>query len=329
MRPQVYIDGHVGTTGLRIRQWLANRRDVEIVSLAEDLRKIAAARRECLLAADIAVLCLPDEASREAAGWAADSQTRLIDASTAHRVAEGWVYGLPELKPGQRDAIRTAKRVANPGCYASAFVLLVRPLVDAAVLVPQAGLSIHALSGYSGGGRPLIDRWEDPQLGLGGLPYEAPYALSSRHKHIPEMVRYAGLHLEPQFVPAVGPFRCGMRVEVPLHVSLLPSGTTGEAVWEVFHHRYRHEPFVKLMPHGSALEERSLNPQACNDTNRLEIHVLPHASGHMLLVATLDNLGKGACGVAIQNLNLMLGLAETRGLAVQAGPSALKDPLPA
>ncbi len=316
MRPQVYIDGHVGTTGLCIRAWLANRRDIEIVSLAEDRRKSKDARRECLVAADIAVLCLPDDASREAAGWVTDGHTRLIDASTAHRTAEGWVYGLPELQPGQRDAIRTAARVANPGCYASAFVLLVRPLIDAAVLAAEAGLSIHALSGYSGGGRSLIDRWEDPRLGLGELPYEAPYALTSRHKHIPEMVCYAGLQAEPQFVPAVGPFRCGMRLEVPLHASLLPPGTTGGAVWEVFHQRYRREPFVTLRPHGPTVEERSLNPQACNDTNRLEIHVLPHPSGHILLVATLDNLGKGACGVAIQNLNLMLGLAETTGLPV-------------
>ena len=157
MRPQVYIDGHVGTTGLRIREWLASRRDIEIISLAAEHRKSEAARRECLLAADIAVLCLPNEASQQAADWVKDSPTRLIDASTAHRVADGWVYGLPELQPEQRDAIRAAKRVANPGCYASAFVLLVRPLIDAGVLTSRAGLSIHALSGYSGGGRALID----------------------------------------------------------------------------------------------------------------------------------------------------------------------------
>ncbi len=316
MLPKIYIDGHVGTTGLRIREWLANRRDLEIVSVAEERRKSEAARRECLWAADVAVLCLPNEASQGVADWIKDGGTRLIDASSAHRVTQGWVYGLPELRSGQRAAIRSAQRVANPGCYASAFVLLVRPLIDAAVVTPQAGLSIHALSGYSGGGRALIDKWENPQLGLSELPYEAPYALASRHKHIPEMVRYAKLQYDPQFVPAVGPFRCGMRVEVPLHVSLLPPGTTGKAVWEVLHERYRHEPFVKLMPQGLTIEERSLNPQACNDTNRLEIHVLPHPSGHILLVAMLDNLGKGACGVAIQNLNLMLGLAETTGLPV-------------
>ncbi len=316
MLPKVYIDGHVGTTGLRIREWMADRQDIELLTLSEDLRKSDAARREQLLAADIAVLCLPNEASQEAVSWVASSATRLIDASTAHRVADGWVYGLPELQPGQREAIRHAKRVANPGCYASAFILLTRPLIDTNILPSEVGLSIHALSGYSGGGRSLIEKWEDSERGLGELPYEAPYALDARHKHIPEMVCYSQLQYEPQFIPAVGPFRCGMRVEVPLHVSLLPPGMTGEAIWNVFHERYQHEPFVTVMPRLSKVEERSLNPQACNGTNRLEIYVLPHPSGHILLVATLDNLGKGACGVAIQSLNLMLGLPETTGLPV-------------
>jgi N-acetyl-gamma-glutamyl-phosphate reductase len=316
MLPKVYIDGHVGTTGLRIREWMADRTDVEILTLSEDLRKSDAARHEQLLAADIAVLCLPNEASQEAASWVENSDTRLIDASTAHRVVDGWVYGLPELQPGQREAIRQAKRVANPGCYASAFILLTRPLIDANILRSDAPVSIHAVSGYSGGGRSLIEKWEDAQHGLGELPYEAPYALDARHKHIPEMVCYSQLQYEPQFIPAVGPFRCGMRVEVPLHVSLLPQGMTGETIWEVFQERYHNEPFVNVMPRLSTIEERSLNPQVCNDTNRLEIHVLPHPSGHILLVATLDNLGKGACGVAIQSLNLMLGLPETTGLPV-------------
>jgi N-acetyl-gamma-glutamyl-phosphate reductase len=295
---------------------MADRKDVEILTLSEDLRKSDAARREQLFAADIAVLCLPNEASQEAARWVENSPTRLIDTSTAHRVMAGWVYGLPELQPGQREAIRQAKRVANPGCYASAFILLTRPLIDANILHSDVPVSIHALSGYSGGGRSLIEKWEDPELALEKLPYEAPYALDATHKHIPEMVRYSKLQYDPQFVPAVGPFRCGMRVEVPLHVSLLPQGMTGEAIWEVFHERYQHEPFVNVMPRLSKVEERSLNPQACNDTNRLEIHVLPHPSGHILLVATLDNLGKGACGVAIQSLNLMLGVPETTGLPV-------------
>lgn len=315
-RPRIYIDGQVGTTGLRIREWLAGREDLEVLTVPEAARKDPAARRACVEASDVTVLCLPDEASREAATWIDGAPARLIDASTAHRVAEGWVYGLPELTPGQRAAIRGARRVANPGCYASAVILLVRPLVDAGLLRPDAPLTVHALSGYSGGGRFLIERWEDPARGLQRLPYEAPYALDRVHKHIPEIVRHARLAAEPQFVPAVGPFRCGMRVEIPLHASLLPAGLGAKAVWEALAERYREEPFVRVLPAGLPPEadERALDPQACNDTNRIELRVLPHPSGHALLVATLDNLGKGAAGVAIQNLNLMLGLPETTGL---------------
>jgi N-acetyl-gamma-glutamyl-phosphate reductase len=319
MAARVYIDGHVGTTGLRIRQWLAGRTDVELLTLPEERRKDAAARRARLADADVAVLCLPDDAAREAAAWAGESGTRLIDASTAHRVADGWVYGLPELDAGRRDAIRAAERVSNPGCYASAFALLVRPLVDAGLLAPGAPLTIHALSGYTGGGRPLIERWEDAARGLGSLPYEAPYALDRVHKHIPEMVHHAGLAHAPQFVPAVGPFPCGMRVQVPLHATLLPgrgTGGAGKAVWEALHERYRGEPFVRVRPVAEPLaaDEARFDPRACNDTNRMELHVLPHPSGHVLLIAILDNLGKGASGVAIQSLNLMLGLEETAGL---------------
>ena len=316
MPPKVYIDGHVGTTGLRIRDWLAGRRDIEVSTLDEDRRKDVAARRAAIEAADLTVLCLPDDAAREAAQWAAECGARLIDASTAHRVADGWTYGLPELDAGRRDAIREARFVANPGCYASAFILLTRPLVDAGLLPHDAPVSIHALSGYSGGGRGLIEKWESPDQGLGSLPYEAPYALGARHKHIPEMLAYSGLTVEPQFVPAVGPFRCGMRVEVPIHLGMVPMGGTGTAILECLRERYDGEPFIRVVHHPDPREahERSFDPQACNDTNCMELHVLPHPSGHTLLVAILDNLGKGASGVAIQNLNLMLGLAETAHL---------------
>ncbi len=317
MRPKVYIDGHVGTTGLRIREWMAARADVELLTLPEAHRKDPAARRARIVAADLAVLCLPDDAAREAAGWASDGATRIIDASTAHRVAAGWVYGLPELAPGQRDAIRRAKLVANPGCYASAFILLVRPLVDAGVLAPVVPLTCHALSGYSGGGRAMIERWEDAKGGLRSLVYEAPYALDRVHKHIPEMRQYTGLQREPQFVPAVGPFRCGMRVQIPLHADLLQPGGA-QRVSELLDARYRDEPFVRVIPMAESLHahERSFDPQTCNDTNRIELRVLPHPSGHVLLMARLDNLGKGAAGVAIQSLNLMLGFSETAGLRV-------------
>ena len=315
MLPRIYVDGHVGTTGLRIRDWLAGRRDLELVSLPEAHRKDSGARREKLLSADLAVLCLPDEAAREAAGWAESATTRIIDASTAHRVTEGWIYGLPELAAGQREEIRKAKRVSNPGCYASAFILLVRPLVDAGIVAADAALTIHALSGYTGGGRSMIERWEDASEELIGLPFEAPYALERVHKHIGEMTRHVGLRFEPQFVPAVGPFRCGMRVQVPLHAALLGRHAAAR-IWETLRARYAREPFVRVLPlRESSLAERDLDPRVCNDTNRADLQVLTHPSGHVLLVALLDNLGKGAAGVAIQNLNLMLGLVESTGLS--------------
>jgi N-acetyl-gamma-glutamyl-phosphate reductase len=317
MPAAVYIDGHVGTTGLRIREWLAPRRDLVVRTLDEAERKDPEARRAALAGADVAVLCLPDEASREAALWAQEAGTAVVDASTAHRVAEGWVYGLPELAPGQRAAIAGARRVTNPGCYAQGFVLLVRPLVDAGLLAADVPLSVHALSGYTGGGRSLIERWEDPARELLSLPYEAPYALDRVHKHIPEMKAYARLAREPQFVPAVGPFACGMRVEVPLHAAHLAGGPA-RSLWEALSARYAGERFVQVAPFAEppATDEHSLDPRACNDTNRVELHVLPHPSGHALLVALLDNLGKGACGNAIQSINLLLGLPEDSGLPV-------------
>ena len=316
MRPRVFIDGHVGTTGLRIRDWLADRVDLELLTLPEAQRKDAAARRAQLSATDVAILCLPDDAAREVAQWSEGTNARLLDASTAHRVADGWVHGLPELAASQRDAIRSARRVSNPGCWPTGFVLLLRPLLDAGLVARGAPIPCHGLSGYTGGGHPLIAKWEDPQANLRALVYEAPYALERVHKHVPEMQRFAGLAHEPQFVPAVGPFRCGMRVQIPLHADLLARGATGKAVWEAIAERYRGEPFVRVAPYAEpvAVDERSLDPQACNDTNRIDLHVLPHPSGHVLLVAILDNLGKGAAGAAIQNLNRMLGLDEATGL---------------
>ena len=316
MLPKVFIDGHTGTTGLRIHQWMAAREDVELLTLPQELRRNPEERRGQILESDVAILCLPDEAAVEVAEWVQESDTRLIDASTAHRVAVGWAYGLPELEPGQRSAIGQAKYVSNPGCYPTGFILLVRPLIDAGLLAPDAPVSINALSGYSGGGNTLIEKWENPDSGLSGLPYEAPYALYQRHKHVPEMMRYGGVSAEPQFVPAVGPFRCGMRVQVPIHASLLAPGTTGETVWETLYERYLGEPFVEVAPRPEpgTLDERSFDPEACNDSNRIQLHVAAHPSGHILLIALLDNLGKGACGAAIQNLNLMLAFPEDAGL---------------
>ncbi|MEZ4865621.1 MAG: N-acetyl-gamma-glutamyl-phosphate reductase [Caldilineaceae bacterium] len=317
--PKVYIDGHVGTTGLRIREWLGLRQDLELITIPEELRKDTDARREYMLRSDVTVFCLPDDAAREAAAWVNGNSTRLIDASTAHRVADGWVYGLPELQPGQRDAIRQAQFVSNPGCYPSAFILLIRPLIDAGIVAADAPISIHALSGHSGGGRNLMERWEMPTNGLIGLPFEAPYSLDRVHKHIPEMRKYSGLQQEPQFEPAVGPFRCGMRVQVPLHASLLQG--RGNEVWEILQDRYAGEPFVKVMPlpQAGSIDERTFDPHVCNDTNSIHLHIVPHPSGHVILMAILDNLGKGASGMAIQCLNLMLGIPEATGLPVVNG----------
>lgn len=317
MRPRIFIDGHAGTTGLRIREWLAARADLEIVTLPEAERKVEAARRDAIGAADIAVLCLSDDLAREVAAWDLGARARLLDASTAHRVADGWTYGMPELAPGQRAAIAAAPRVSNPGCYPTGVVLLLRPLVDAGLVARDALIAIHALSGYSGGGKPLIAKWEDPASGLLALPYEAPYALERVHKHAPELQHWSGLAHEPVFVPAVGPFLCGMRIEIPLHAESLGAGVTAKALWEALASRYAAEPFVRVAAYADpvATSERSLDPMAANDTNRVDLHVLPHPSGHVLLVAILDNLGKGAAGTAIQNLNLMLGLDETTGLS--------------
>ncbi|MGH7887201.1 MAG: N-acetyl-gamma-glutamyl-phosphate reductase, partial [Candidatus Binatia bacterium] len=244
MPAKIYIDGQAGTTALRIRDWLAGRDDLVVVTLPEELRKDPAARKKALQDASIVLLCLPDDAAKEAAAWLADSPVRILDASTAHRVTDGWVYGLPEIIPGQRVQISKAKRVANPGCYASAVILLTRPLIDAGMLPPDTPLAIHALSGYSGGGRSLIERWENPKQKLIKLPHEAPYSIGKVHKHSPEIMRHGALNTEPQFLPNVGPFRCGMRVEIMLPAGSLPKSASGNAMWKTLAARYENEKFI-------------------------------------------------------------------------------------
>ncbi|MEM7404152.1 MAG: N-acetyl-gamma-glutamyl-phosphate reductase [Pseudomonadota bacterium] len=315
MKPTVYIDGQAGTTGLRIRELLADRQDVRLLTVDEAHRKDPSARRDKLLEADLAILCLPDDAAREATEWAGNGSTRLLDASTAHRVADGWVYGLAELARAQRDEIRAARFVANPGCYPTGVILLMRPLVEADLLPVDLPVSVHALSGYSGGGKGLIERWEDAESALNALPFEAPYAMDRVHKHIPEMLAYSGLSLEPQFVPSVAAFRCGMRIQIPLNAALLPSGVDAVRLHEALLQRYAREPFVRVKPSGGTVDEWTLDPRGCNDTNAIELSVVGHPSGHVLLCAVLDNLGKGASGAAVQNMNLMLGFDEQAGLA--------------
>lgn len=317
MAVKVFIDGHVGTTGLRIHESLAKRTDIELIAPPIEERKILDVRHDFLRQADLAILCLPDAAARDAVRSVAAGDTRIIDASSAHRVDPDFVYGLPEISPAQRAAIREGRMVTNPGCYPTSVILSLAPLVADGTIAPDAPIVIHALSGYSGGGRQMIEKWEEPNSPLRNLSYEAPYAFDQQHKHIPEMVRFCGLEHPPHFIPAVGPFACGMRVEIPLHASVLRSGVTAEIIHTALQARYADEPFVRVSDFSANFlgDEQSFDPSRLNDTNTVELFVQPHPDGHVLLVGILDNLGKGAAGAAIQNLNLMLGFPEETSLS--------------
>lgn len=318
--PSVYIDGQAGTTALKIFEILANRDDLEVIRLPDSERKDEVSRKDAISQSDLTVLCLPDDAAVRAAQWAELSDTKVIDASTAHRVEAGWVYGLPEIGGDIRLAISESRQVANPGCYPTSVILLTRPLIQRGILQKHCPLVIHALSGYSGGGRRLIERWESSESGLRSLKHSAPYALERVHKHVPEMMMYAGVEVEPQFLPRVGPFYQGMRVEIPLHVSWLnTSGAGSEEIWQILDNQYGSEPFVNLKPlEMDAVDEFEFDPCACNDTNRIDLSVCAHPSGHVLLAGILDNLGKGASGAAVQSMNLMLGFDENTGLNISS-----------
>jgi N-acetyl-gamma-glutamyl-phosphate reductase len=307
-RPVVFVDGEAGTTGLLIHEALAGRTDIERLKLGPAERKDNAARQRALNRADLVVLCLPDDAARQAVAWIENPATRVLDASTAHRVHPDWVYGMPELTPGQPGLIRAARRVSNPGCYPTGVVLLIRPLVDAGLLPSSLPITVQGLSGYSGGGKDLIGRWEDPGRGLLSWRFAAPYALEVVHKHVPEMKEYSRLDAAPQFLPAVGPFRCGMRIDIGLHRAHLGADVTAPRLWQALAERYANQPFIELAPLANAArgDEARWDPMALNGTNRIELSVVGNAAGHVLLVARYDNLGKGASGAAVQNLELML-----------------------
>jgi len=312
MTTTVFVDGQEGTTGLRIHEYLAQRRDIEVLRIDTDKRKDAAERARLLNAADVAFLCLPDAASREAAAMVTNPRTCLIDASTAHRTLPGWVYGLPELAPGQREALRTSKRIANPGCHATAFILLLRPLVDAGLVPKTATVSATSITGYSGGGKKMIEQYEvKPQEPA--LTSPRPYGLSLNHKHLPEMAAHTGLATPPIFVPVVGNFYKGLAVSVPL--ALRELGTTAEALHAALTKHYAGERFVQVMPlrDPEALEAGFFDVQACNDTNRVDIFVFANQTQAVLL-SRLDNLGKGASGAAVQAMNVHIGVDEGLGL---------------
>ncbi len=306
---KVFIDGKAGTTGLQIFERLEKRDDIFIISLSEDMRKSVSARREAINEADVVFLCLPDDAAREAVSLVENENTVVIDASTAHRTREDWAYGFPELGPQFREALRTAKRIANPGCYASGFLSVAYPLVALGIAAPDYPFVCHAVSGYSGAGKKGIAQYEaSPRERL----LDAPrlYALTLAHKHLPEMKMRAGLTRVPVFNPYVCDFYAGMTVCVPLFRDLLAKKLSEEEIFEALSRHYAGERFVSV---SRASEDGFLSANALAGTNRLEIFVGGNEE-QILLAARLDNLGKGASGAAIQNMNIALGLDEALGL---------------
>ncbi len=309
MKPIVYIDGKDGTTGLQIYDRLSVRSDIQLLLIDEEKRKDPQARKACINQADIVFLCLPDAAAREAVAMVENPATRVIDASTAHRTAPGWVYGFPELKAGQKEAIANAKWVANPGCHATGFISVVYPLIAAGVLPAHADLTCFSLTGYSGGGKKMIAQYEAADRGA-ELSSPCPYGLGQGHKHLPEMQTICGLAKPPVFVPVVDDYYKGMATTVMLHMSQLTGVSSLRQVQEIYQAHYAGQKLVQVAPD---TDTAKLYANAKAGSNSLSI-VAAGNDGQFTVTALFDNLGKGASGAAVQNMNLMLGLEETTGL---------------
>lgn len=306
MTPVVYIDGDQGTTGLQIVQRLQGRAGIELRTLPGAQRKQEAARRAALNDCDIAILCLPDAAAREAVAWLANPRVRVIDASSAHRTTPGWTYGFPELDAGQAARIAGAQRVTNPGCYPTGAIALLKPLVDAGLVPPDYPLAIHAVSGYSGMGRAGVDAYEAG--GASAQPALQVYGLDLRHKHVPEIQQHAGLAVRPIFVPAYGAYRQGIVMTIALHLRHCPIGVTPAKMHAALAAHYAGQPRVRVLPPDTTPGGPRLDAQALNGTDDLHLSVAAHENaGQVVLAAVFDNLGKGASGAAVQNLALMLG----------------------
>lgn len=314
MSYRIFVDGQEGTTGLRIHEMLARRSDIEVLRIDPEKRKDSTERARLLNAADVAFLCLPDAAAREAAALVTNPKTCLIDASTAHRILPDWAFGMPELAPDQRQKLRTSKRIANPGCHASAFILLLRPLVDAGLVPADLPLSATSITGYSGGGKKMIEQYEAAGADR-RLSSPRPYGLTLAHKHIPEMMVHGRLTTKPVFMPIVASFYKGLAVSVPLHFSQLKPGTDAAALQRALAERYAGEQFIRVFQGSdpASLDEGFFDVQACNDSNRCELFVFADDK-QAVLIARLDNLGKGASGAAVQAMNVHLGVDEGLGL---------------
>lgn len=315
MVTKIFIDGAVGTSGLEIRERLAGRKEIALVTLDEARRKDPAARGEVLNGSDVVILCLPDAAAREAVTLIVNPNVRVIDPSTAHRVAEGWVFGFPELEPKRREELRHAMRVTNPGCYSTGFLAIMRALTRGGVVPPEWPILCNAVSGYSGGGRGMIAEFEDTKSANYSKETFRTYGISLEHKHVEEMQHHSGLIHRPLFAPSVARFHRGMMVEIPLQLWALPGNPGVVQVHEALADAYEGEKLIEVASLSESAAMKTLDAEELKHTNRLKIYVFGNeARRQARVVAVLDNLGKGAAGACVQNLNVMMGWPETEGL---------------